>query len=80
MTKSEDKAIFDRANFLRDLLQEFNAKLSSFGPGVTALCERPEPLTFSEVEWAFLEPLLVELRELRKLKSLMNASHESPER
>lgn len=70
------REIINRANHLRTLLQEFGAQLYGFDPGVSAqLIDYPEarghgafsePLSFNSTEWQWLEPLLVELRELRK--------------
>lgn len=70
----QDKALAERMMFLRELFKEFGAQLSGYDPGVTAyLPGRPrgrgymgEQLAFEDMEWAWLEPLLVELRELRK--------------
>lgn len=75
----ETREIIARAKRLRELLGEFGATLAGFDPGVTAVipglralsigsdgawwaCEH---LSFSGLEWAWLEPLLEELRSYR---------------
>lgn len=80
---AEDKALLARMKDLRELLAEFGLRLSGYDPGVTALInDKPglrgdgwggEPITFDSVEWKWLEPLLVELRQLR-------ASRRGPDR
>ena len=78
-SRAETKRIIDRADFLRSLLSEFGAALSGFDPGVAfnVSGERPgfpgmdaggyfgEHVQLNAVGWAWLEPLLVELREKR---------------
>ena len=69
-----DRALCLRMKFIRELLSEFGAKLSGYDPGVTAYLDGKcrgdgyfgEHLSFDSKEWAWLEPLLVELRERRK--------------
>ena len=76
--KSDDKAIQERAKFLRELLQEFGSRLSGFDPGVSALLPGKgrgggwagEQLSFDSLEWGWLEPLLIELRNRRYKKDL----------
>lgn len=69
-----------RMNEINTLLNEFNADLHGFNPGVTAYIRDQKPcyigtagagymgehLDFSRIEWKWLEPLLIELRDLRK--------------
>ena len=72
-SKKETDAIIKRMEFLRDLLKEFGAVLSGYDPGVTAyLPNHPrgegymgESLDFNKCEWRWLEPLLIELRQVR---------------
>src|SRR5512135_736278 len=77
-SRAETKQIIARAEFLRELLKEFGARLSGFDPGVSAWLPGREPyigfsgsgyfgeqLSFSKLEWSWLEPLLMELRALR---------------
>jgi hypothetical protein len=75
--KKENAEICARAKFLRELLSEFGATLVGFDPGVTAdLKGAPrgmrgngcwgEHLSFDGSEWKWVEPLLVELRNLRR--------------
>jgi hypothetical protein len=67
-----------RMNEIRDLLSEFGANLSGFNPGVSAYLPNKrtnilgfgrgffgEHISLSNLEWEWLEPLLVELRDLR---------------
>lgn len=69
----EDKALIARMGFLRELLKEFGATLAGYDPGVTAFLPdgrrgngyMGESLAFDGNEWAWLEPLLLELRGLR---------------
>lgn len=88
MTKDVGK----RMDEIDALLREFGATLSGYDPGVTARfleeAKNPralgydgsgafgEPLSFSRAAWAWLEPLLVELREARKGRS--QGSSEAP--
>jgi hypothetical protein len=88
MTKAEreeNKRIGERAKHLRELLLEFGAVLCGFDPGVTAdIKGMPrgfpgcgggywgEHLAFDGVAWRWLEPLLIELRNLRKQKFQMS--------
>lgn len=70
-SKKEIDAIIARGDFLRELLGEFGARLSGWDPGVLATWQAPEygayvPLDFTRGQWAWLEPLLVELRDLRE--------------
>jgi len=77
MTKTEreeNKKICNRATFLRELLKEFGAVLCGFDPGASAMVKGVsgkgdgywgEQLSFDGLEWKWLEPLLVELRERR---------------
>lgn len=68
---NRDREIIKRANFLRRLLKEFDAKLSGFDPGV--LMYIPDgfgkfvhSVQFDGLQWSWIEPLLIELCELRK--------------
>lgn len=72
----ETERIVQRADFLRDLLREFGVVLGGFDPGVLAHQrtgtmnyrgeEHTVTLDFGRAQWAWLEPLLVELRDRRK--------------
>lgn len=69
-----------RMKEINALLNEFNADLNGYDPGVTAYIRGQKPyhigaagagymgehLDFSRTEWKWLEPLLIELRDLRK--------------
>jgi len=73
MTKTE--ALLNRMDELRSLLKEFGAVLSGFDPGISACLPGQkgngywgETLNFNGVEWTWLEPLLIELRNYRKTK------------
>ena len=57
--------IIARSRHLRELLEEFDADLIGFDPGVLAFHDGVS-IKFDANEWAWLEPLLIELRELRK--------------
>ena len=74
-----DKALVERMTGIRELLAEFEAQLSGFDPGVSALVKGREPgfpgiaagcfgehLAFDRTEWEWLEPLLQELRARRR--------------
>jgi hypothetical protein len=76
--RKENAEICKRAKFLRELLSEFGATLVGFDPGVTADIKGfprslpgsgagfwGEHMSFDSAEWKWLEPLLMELRELR---------------
>lgn len=75
-TRKETDAIVARMDELRDLLKEFGASLGGYDPGVTAYLPNKhrgvgymgESLDFNHTEWAWLEPLLVELRGLRRME------------
>ena len=75
MTRAKgDKALLARMKELRELLSEFGATLCGYNPGVTAFLPNNirgegwmgESLSFDGIEWAWLEPLLKELRDRRK--------------
>jgi len=80
MNTKETRALNKRMKFLRELLLEFGLRLHGYDPGVKALIIE-EPITlgdfkiprrqrfvdFDRQEWDFLEPLLIELRDQRKL-------------
>lgn len=77
MTKAEreeNKELIAERDELRPLLAEFGATLCGWDPGVTAYLPNKvrgdgwmgESLTFDGNEWAWLKPLLIELREARK--------------
>ena len=64
-----DKEMGERMKFLRELLRDFDLRLHGYEPGVSAIMgHKPFPtmLDFGYSEWKWLEPLLIELRELRK--------------
>ena len=72
---SENRKIRERAKQLRELLREFGAVLSGFDPGASAMIKGVpgkgdgywgEQLSFTGLEWKWLEPLLVELRDFRQ--------------
>lgn len=68
MTK-EDRAIVERMKEIRELFTEFGLILLGFGPGVVAYsCDKKKTRTFDfeAHEWEWLEPLLIELRNLRR--------------
>jgi hypothetical protein len=74
MMKKADRDLVKRIKSIRELLKEFGATAYGYDPGVLAHTGRGngnwgESLCFSGVEWSWMEPLLVELREARKLKS-----------
>ena len=59
-----------RMTELRELLAEFGLSLRAYDPGVSAsqkIGTKDLSLDFDGVEWAWLEPLLVELRDRRKI-------------
>lgn len=70
-TKAEVKAIVARSKHLRELLDYFGLVLVGFDPGVSARNPNATDYfkrlsyNFDSQEWAWLEPLLVELRDLR---------------
>ena len=78
-TSKETKRIIKRATFLRRLLKENGLILHGFDPGVSAFKKVGKnpftkqwhlaSLNFDSTEWAWLEPLLLELRRLRRLDS-----------
>jgi len=66
MTKV-DPELLKRMHDAREILLEFGLRLCGFDPGVTAFeDQRSGSLSFEKREWAWLEPLLIELRDLRK--------------
>lgn len=64
----EDRKACERADFLSELLREFGARLGGFDPGVMAYLPNKSgtPIGFDRAEWAWLEPLLAELRDYRR--------------
>ncbi len=78
--RNEQKALVARGKFLRELLDEFGARLSGFDPGVSANIKGKdfrcvgapgagywgEHLSFNAIQWEWLEPLLLELRAYRE--------------
>lgn len=67
------------AKELRELLDEFGVDLSGWDPGISANIRRMPPrvrgsgywgehMSFSNIEWTWLKPLLEELRDLRRRK------------
>lgn len=79
-TRAEAREIIRRAKEIRELLAEFGARLVGFDPGVTAnVVDLPgghhpgfgggywgEHMSFNSTEWAWLKPLLEELRDRRR--------------
>lgn len=75
---AEDKKLVARMKEIRELIAEFGLTLSGYDPGISAILkDQPrlrgdgwggEPITFDGTEWKWLEPLLQELRILRKTK------------
>jgi hypothetical protein len=74
-TRKETQAIIKRATHLRRLLKENGLILGGFYPGVLAYKkigkdfdgrDRCVSLNFESPEWGWLEPLLLELRKLRR--------------
>jgi hypothetical protein len=73
---AEDRKLVARMKEIRELIAEFGLVLYGHDPGITAtLKDKPglrgdgwggESITFDGIEWAWLEPLLVELREHRR--------------
>ncbi len=59
-----DRETVARMDYLRELLKEFGATLRGYDPGIAAI-HNGTRLDFEGAEWAWLEPLLVELRERR---------------
>ena len=82
-SKKETQAILRRMTFLRRLLKENGLILSSYDPGVGALRKigrnpftkqwSTVSLDFGRTEWAWLEPLLLELRKLRRTSTTTKA-------
>ena len=77
-SKAQVKKIVRRAGFLRRLLKENGLILGGFDPGVLAYrkigkdfmgVERSISLDFSRQDWDWLEPLLLEMRKLRRVDS-----------
>jgi len=64
----EDKVIVSRMNEISDLLNEFGLTLSGYDPGISAFItkESTSMLNFDRGEWAWLEPLLKELKDRRE--------------
>lgn len=73
---AENRRIAARMKKIRTLLMDFGLIPSGYGPGVTAFLKGQthvrgdgcigEPITFDALEWKWLEPLLLELRKLRR--------------
>lgn len=70
-----DKALVARMKEIRELIKEFGLTLCGYDPGISAYVDsRPKlipsswngPFKLDDIEWAWLEPLLVELRMRRK--------------
>lgn len=72
MTKKEERALTLRLNKTRDLLKEFGVIPYAYDPGVRCYVGNVEGdqfapvVDFDEETWAWLEPLLQELRMYRK--------------
>lgn len=80
---AEDRALLKRMKEIRELLAEFGIHLAGHDPGVTAIIPEKaiagpgvgagyfgEHLAFDDTEWAWLEPLLKELRAYRRQERL----------
>ena len=75
-TRKETKAILKRMTFVRRLLKENGLILAGYDPGVLAVRRigknpftkqwHTVSLNFESAEWGWLEPLLLELRKLRR--------------
>lgn len=73
LEREECKRLIAERDELRDILGAFGATLSGWDPGVTAYLPNEirgdgymgESLTFDGIEWAWLKPLLIELRDRR---------------
>lgn len=75
LTREQTRVLIKRGEFLKKLMKEFDARLSAFDPGVMAIPEEEidpktsayrHALSFQGYEWAWLEPLLIELRNYRE--------------
>ncbi len=77
---TENKRLQAEAKELRELLVEFGAELSGWDPGISANLRHMPPrvrgtgywgehISFSNIEWIWLKPLLEELRDLRRQKA-----------
>lgn len=73
LERAECKRLVKERDELRDLLGAFGATLSGWDPGVTAAIPGKrgdgyfgESLSFNAIEWAWLKPLLMELRDRRR--------------
>lgn len=74
----EDRKLVARMKEIRELIAEFGLILGGYDPGITAsLKGKPEPrgrgylgeaISFDGKEWAWLEPLLQELKVRRKMQ------------
>jgi hypothetical protein len=74
---AEDRKLVARMKEIRELIKEFGLTLCGYDPGISAYVDaRPNlkasawngPFKLGEVEWAWLEPLLQELKILRRTK------------
>lgn len=76
-----DKALVNRMKEIRELLSEFDIALSGYDPGVTGYFKDDrakaviggdgngfwgEPFSLNRATWEWLEPLLAELKALRR--------------
>ena len=67
---NKEEKLLDRTHFLRWILKEYGLTLGGFDPGVLAFDAEGRSYDFNTREWNWLESLLVELHELRKLDML----------
>jgi hypothetical protein len=73
VTSKRDQVVGKRMKEIRDLLRVFGLLLHGYDPGIT--CYRADSkgglLDFGRDEWEVLEPLLIELRDLRNMAASM---------
>lgn len=65
-SRAETKKIIDKSKFLHKLLYTFNVTLLGFNPGVLGSLGNDRSINFNGIEWSWLEPLLIELKERRE--------------
>ena len=67
--RARNKHIIGKADRLRELLKEFDARLFAFDPGVAFVVHGDvswnSTITMDGTQWAWLEPILEELRDRR---------------
>jgi hypothetical protein len=76
VNKEEQRVIIARADELRNLVKEFGLELIGFDPGISAsIIKWPNySVHFDETEWAWLRPLLEELKTYRDNMFLIRES------